>query len=227
MKSNATGRVSRPLVRAALHKGLRDAVLDYERWTKGEALTQWGAEAVLSTYCARALTNAIREADAGASLTLEQHFGEVLKWSARHGRRGRRFKAETEMMARPSRRVDMLLWNKGNTPRAVIEIKRIAGVKGLAVDAKRLCDFVRYAGRAYGGSIRFGMLAVVSRMSPKASAAEQKAYYAKRYLALQETAGEANMTVQMSKPKRVPAKNLAVPCIMETVVFTFRAPRRD
>ncbi|MBB5747064.1 hypothetical protein GGR13_002671 [Brevundimonas variabilis] len=35
------------------------------------------------------------------------------------------------------------------------------------------------------------------------------------------------MTGQMSKPKRVAAKNLAVPCIMETVEFTFRAPRLD
>lgn len=35
------------------------------------------------------------------------------------------------MLSRPSSRVDLLLWN-GNTPRAVVEIKRSAGIGAFA-----------------------------------------------------------------------------------------------
>lgn len=48
-------RVSRETIISALHDGMGRAIREFEDWTDGESLADWGVEPVLTTACARAL----------------------------------------------------------------------------------------------------------------------------------------------------------------------------
>lgn len=222
MPPHPTGRVSRPQVLTALHTGMADAIRDYAQWTKGETLTAWASEGFLVTYCARALTRTIDRSDSAMSITLEQHFGEVLDHSQRLGKKGRRFKHEEDLLSRPSRRVDLLLWNAKNTPRAVIEIKRSAGIGGLRADAGRICQFVRYAGKAYDGSIQYGVLATTAQLAAGSSSAAIDRFHQPRREALQQVAHAHDMVLETPPPRTVSVRDLHVPCLMQTMVYVFR-----
>ena len=71
-------QVSRDTVIGALHSGMGLAVREFERWTDGESLAEWGVEPVLTVNCARAICRAARAAGGRTSVTLEQSFGSLL-----------------------------------------------------------------------------------------------------------------------------------------------------
>lgn len=151
----------REAVIAALHAGISKAARRFASWSKGGQLREWGVESVMTVYCAEAIMAQARKAGSHMALTIEQPFGGLLSHSERQRKPGRPDTRDRELVRRSSRRVDIVLWNAADQPRAVIEIKRSEAVGGIKLDALRVLDFLQFAGRNLEGSIRYGLLAVV------------------------------------------------------------------
>lgn len=153
--------LKRKQVVAAVHKGMAKAARRFQRWTGGEALADWGVESLLTAYCAEEVAAAAGREGARFRIFVEQPFGGLLAWSERKHGVGRPHRRAVDMVERPTRRVDLVIRNAMGAPRAVIELKRDANLRGLEHDAKRLADFVQFAGRDHNGSIRWGILGVL------------------------------------------------------------------
>lgn len=166
--------MDREAVVAALHRGMGNAVRDFHAWTAGGSIEDWGVESLLTASCASALAKAASKTPSGPLLTIEQTFVDLIEYSQRQPGVGRPSKAATSIKDKPGGRVDIVIWNRGNTPRAVVEIKRSDGVAGLRADAERVAAFISVAGRLYGGSIRYGALATLIHASKKGTRLQDK-----------------------------------------------------
>lgn len=217
-------QVSRSVVIGAVHQGMRRAVREFEQWTDGESLAEWGVEPVLTANCARSICRAARSAGGRTAVTLEQSFGSILDWSARRHRIGRPPEGARRLMEQPNRRVDIVFWNGNGTPRAIIEVKRSDTVAGLVTDAERLTDFIRYAGRAYGGTVRYGLLATLFQHPAKASPSDRTRKIIRRHDALSDLAQARGFRLRAHGPQAVPLDGLKTYCTVETVVFEFALP---
>ena len=93
--------------------------------------------------CAQAIACQIEDAHSGAMLTLEQTFQGIVEFSRAKAGRGRPTLNASRVREKPTGRADIVLWNRGNTPRAIIEIKRQPGKDGLLKDAQRVIDFAK------------------------------------------------------------------------------------
>ncbi|MDB5470144.1 MAG: hypothetical protein JWR84_1704 [Caulobacter sp.] len=219
------GRLRRPLVIEALHQGMGKAVSDFESWSDGESLADWGVEPVLTTYCAQTLWRASQKANAKTAITLEQHFGALLEWSGRRKRPGRPSTRHKALLERQSRRADLVLWNADITPRAIIEIKRSSAAEGLRRDAERLMSFIEFAGSAYEGSVRYGLLGVVIQNSARARLETCVRKFDEKRFALQEVAEAAGLRFVCHGPREVRLRAQAERCRVSTVVFEFAQVR--
>lgn len=161
MSSSMGPQLKRAAVMSALHQGMTGAVHYFSAWTGGEYLCDWGIEGFMTSACARRLAREATTVGSKSLLTLEQRFADIIDFSGRQPGRGRPTDAARRLAAKMSGRVDMVLWNVDGTPRAMIEVKRDAGVKGLTTDADRVIDFVKSAGRTYKGWVRYGLVATV------------------------------------------------------------------
>lgn len=217
--SGRAAQVSRDTVIGALHSGMSLAVREFERWTDGESLAEWGVEPVLTVNCARAICRAARAAGGRTSVTLEQNFGSLLDWSARRHRPGRPPEGARRLVNQPNKRVDLVLWNGNGSPRAIIEVKRSDTVAGVVADGERLTDFVRYAGRAYGGTVRYGLLATLFQHPAGASPTSRTQKVMRRYNALSDLAQARGFRLRAHGPKPVPLGSLRSYCDVETIVF--------
>ena len=217
-------QVSRDIVVGAVHTGMRLAVREFERWTDGESLADWGVESVLTTNCARAICRAARASGGLTSVTLEQSFASLLDWRARRNRPGRPPEAARRLIDQPNKRVDLVLWNGNGTPRAIVEVKRSDTVSGLVADAERLTDFVRYAGRAYGGTVRYGLLATLVQHPISASPSARTQKVCRRYDALSELAQARGFRLRVHGPYPAPFEGGHHRCDVETIVFEFALP---
>lgn len=217
-------RVSREIIASALHGGMARAIREFEDWTEGESLADWGVEPVLTSACARALRAASRSAGGRLSVTLEQTFESLLDWSGRRSPAGRPTLTAQRVMQAPGRKVDLVIWNGNHTPRAVVEIKRADGLAGLRADAVRIMDFVDVAGAAYGGTIRRGFLAFVVQHPSDRSEEVRLKRTEHRLVGLTEVGRLRNFTVTHSV-REVRAPDLRDYCCVQTVVLEFSRPR--
>lgn len=217
-------QVSREVVISAIQVGMGQAVREFEQWTDGESLAEWGVEALLTANCARSISRASRRVGGRAAVTLEQSFGSLLDWSARRHRPGRPPEGARRLIEKAACRVDLVIWNGNNTPRAVVEVKRSDTVAGLVADAERLTDFVRYAGRSYGGSVRYGLLATVFQHPATSSAADRNRKLKRRIEALRTVARDQGFRLKVHGPTAVRLRGLRDYCAVETVVFEFALP---
>ena len=125
--------------------------------------------------------------------------------------KGRRFKQEVDLLYRPSRRVDFLVWDTKNTPRADRDQAQ-RGYSGPPRRRGRICQFVRYAGKAYDGSIRYGVLATTARLVSGSSSAAIDRFHQPRREELQRVAEAYNMVLDAPPPQSVSVRNLHDPC---------------
>lgn len=214
-------QVSRDTVIAAVHTGMRLAVREFERWTDGESLADWGVEPVLTASCARAICRAARASGGLTSITLEQSFASLLAWSARRHHSGRPPETARRLIDQPNKRIDLVLWNGNGTPRAIVEVKRSDTVSGLVSDAERLTDFVRYAGRSYEGTLRYGLLATLVQHPTSSSPPARTQKILRRYDALAELARARGFRLRVHGPHPAPFEGRHHRCDVETVVFEF------
>ena len=208
----------------AVHTGTGLAIREFERWTDGESLADWGVEPVLTANCARAISRAARAAGGLTSVTLEQSFGGLLDWSARRHRAGRPPEGARRLIDQPNKRVDLVLWNGNGTPRAIVEVKRSDTVAGLVADGERLTDFVRYAGRAYGGTVRYGLLATLFQHPAGASPSSRTQKVMRRYDALSALAQARGFRLRFHGPRPVRLDGLGAVCCVEAMIFEFALP---
>lgn len=137
------------------------AVHEFCAWTDGEFLGEWGVESLMTASCARALARTAKRTGATDTLTLEQSFAGILAFSDRETPPGRPSSARKRVDDKTSGRMDIVVWKDGVAPRVMIEIKRHSGIAGLTADAVRVIDFIRCAGKAYKGSVRYGLVATM------------------------------------------------------------------
>lgn len=186
---------------AALHTGMGDAVRDFHAWTDGGSIEDWGVESLLTAACARALAEASRRTATGPILTLEQTFAGVVEYSRRWPGAGRPTKAAKAIKDKPTGRVDIVVWNRSGTPRAVIEIKRSDTIAGLKDDAERIAAFICTAGRLYEGSIRYGAVATLVHASTKGKRLKGKVRL--RREAIGQIADKAGLRWRCDGPKPI------------------------
>lgn len=130
-------------------------------------------------------------------------------------------------MEQPNKRVDLVLWNGNGTPRAIIEVKRSDTIAGIVADGERLTDFVKYAGRAYGGSVRYGLLATLFQHPVGSSPSSRTQKVMRRYDALSDLAQARGFRLRSHGPRAVHLGALRTYCEVETVVFEFSRSSGD
>lgn len=115
----------------AIHKGIYDANLDYEKWSRGECwLNDSGCEGFMVAGIARALAD--QRQGVAESLQFERHFDKI------------------------GGRVDIALLNDGK-PMCVIEAKRLWTPEPCENDLNRITDVIK----GDGDCVRRGFLAVL------------------------------------------------------------------
>lgn len=193
--------MNREQVIEALHEGMALAVRDYHAWTNGASIEEWGVESLLTAACAGALAKAAKEEAHGPFLTLEQTFAGLLEYSERYSPSGRPTKAAARLKSKPTGRMDIVIWNRAGTPRAVIEVKRSDGTAGLKEDAERVAGFITTAGRLYDGSVRYGAVATLIHASTREGFLRRKEDA--RSAVIFEVADKAGLKCRMIGPREI------------------------
>ncbi|HWU13803.1 MAG TPA: hypothetical protein VN157_07300 [Caulobacter sp.] len=215
----------------ALHEGMAQAVRDFHAWTD-ESIDEWGVESLLTASCARALHDAIQQADDRSLITIEQSFAGIMAFSQAELRRGRKTRSQVRVDDKPGGRVDLVLWSRTDPkvdpdkPRAIVEIKRSSRSDGLVKDAGRVIDFINAAGRAYKGTVRYGLMAVL--LQTKVADADT-ALFNKLQLRkgkLDTEAKKHGMVVDMPPARWVDDPHPETGYRTATVVFVLKAKQR-
>jgi hypothetical protein len=214
--------MNREQVIAALHEGMATGVSDFHAWTAGEYLGDWGVESVLTSACARSLAFTAARVGSPKALTIEQTFQGIMDYSKRRGHPGRPTKAASRIANKSTGRVDIVLWNAEATPRAIIEIKRTADTRGLVADAQRVIDFIKHAGATYGGSVRYGLVAIIVSGASSRGRERLLARAGKRQAALEKLATRAKMGFLPHGPKWLDAATAGPDQLACSYVFEFK-----
>lgn len=185
----------------ALHVGMASTVRDYHVWTNGGSIEDWGVESLLTAACAGALAKAAENGPQRILLTLEQTFAGLLEYSERWPGVGRSTKEALKLKNKPNGRMDIVIWNRAGTPRAVIEIKRSDTMAGLKEDAERVVSVIRTAGRLYDGSVRYGAVGTLIHASTKRDFLAQKV--SARRLAIAEIAKNSGLRSRCFGPRPI------------------------
>lgn len=157
--SSISGRVIRSEFIEAVHAGMRSASRTFEKWSGGWPIISLGVEHMISTYIAMSMFD--RFGDRGYMITPETPFGMIEEWTTAEARRGR-----TRAILSPQHRADVVIWNARNRPIGVVEVKRHWTRGRCLHDIDRLDALLDRYGSQTGGTIQFGLLAVMLGCEP-------------------------------------------------------------
>lgn len=121
-------------------------------WSGGErTIADQGTEYLLTVEIARALFKAQRKKNGGFAF-LEEYPDFILRNAEK--KRGR-LPSDLRMFGR----IDIVLSDKTRNPRVILEVKKDVG--SISSDARRIAQILRRFDRAAGGTIRYGVIAVI------------------------------------------------------------------
>ena len=145
--------ITRQDIIGAIHKGISDADLKYEQWTKGSTVLNAGVESIMVSTVAEELGK--RQRSSSDFLDLECSFRDIIKYSGASRSPGRR-----RATLKGGNRADIVLFNSYGKPTCVIEIKRTWNAEQCLGDLSRIRDLIDTCSRSKGGSLRRGFLAM-------------------------------------------------------------------
>ena len=129
----------------SITQSIREANSDYEDYSGGNWLSDYGVEGFLVAHIARNLIPLLRESNPNALLTLEETFGAIFHHASGSGTPG-----PVPAILAPNSRADIVLWESRETVSGVIEVKRKWTTQYCLRDLRRLSRLIERCGTKKG-----------------------------------------------------------------------------
>ncbi len=134
---------------------LEEANRQYEEWSGGAWLSDYGAEGLLVAEIAKNLFKTARKDNKNSFITVEEDFCNICECCNAAPKIGPPF----QILNRRNR-ADIVLWKSSNKVYGVVEVKRKWSRKECFHDIERINKLINTYGKEYGGSLDFACLAV-------------------------------------------------------------------
>ncbi len=138
-----------------VYNSIKIANKDYENWSGGAWLSDYGAEGLLVAEISRELIKVARNSNKDSYLTVEESFTTIFDCSGAKAKIGR-----PPSVLNGNFRADIVLWKSVNEVWGVFEIKRKWDWEKCPKDIERVDKLIKTYGQDQNGSIQLSCFAV-------------------------------------------------------------------